>query len=243
MSTKMLALAAAGLLSTTTMAQDRGDWILRAGLGYVDPQGNSNNLVFEGIELQDFRVEVQSNTRPVFNLTWMATDRLGLELLASWPFKHDIDGERALSALGEVGTTKHLPPTLSLQYHFRPNQTFRPYAGIGLNYTLFFDEDTTDSLHQGIISTSNDALGTTFSGGETRLDIDNSFGLALQLGADIQISKAFFLNFDLRWIDIDGDAKLTTRTEDAQGFENLLHSRIKADIDPLIFSTTIGMRF
>lgn len=236
-------LAAVGLMSTTALAQDQGDWILRAGLGYIDPQGDSNNLVFEGIELDGYRIEAQGSTYPVVNLTWMASDRLGVELLASWPFKHDIDGDRALSALGKLGSTKHLPPTLSLQYHFRPNQTFRPYAGIGVNYTLFFDEDTTDSLHQGIIGTSNAALGTTYSGGETSLRNDDSYGLALQLGADIQISKAFFLNFDLRWIDIEADARLTTRTEDAQGFESILHSRVKADIDPLVFSTTFGMRF
>ena len=87
-----------------------------------------------------------------------------------------------------------------------------------MNYTLFFDEDTTDSLHQGIIGTSNAALGTTYSGGETGLRIDDSYGLALQLGADIQISKAFFLNVDLRWIDIEADARLTHTDRGCPGF-------------------------
>ena len=116
-------------MSTTALAQ---------GPGRLDPARRTRlcrssgvtatTWFFEGIELDGYRIEAQGNTRPVVNLTWMASDRLGVELLASWPFKHDIDGDQALSALGKLGSTKHLPPTLSLQYHFRPNQTFRPYG-------------------------------------------------------------------------------------------------------------------
>jgi len=148
-----------------------------------------------------------------------------------------------LSGLGKLGSTKHLPPVLSLQYHFNPNATIRPYAGIGLNYTLFFDEDAKTSLHEGIIGTSNALTGTDFTGGSTDLSIDDSFGIALQLGTDIQLSDALFLNFDLRWIDIEADAELTTTTETAAGIQTVLNSRIKTDIDPIVFSTTLGMRF
>jgi len=240
---RMTLIAAATLLATPAMAQSQGDWLVRAGLGWVNPTGDSNDLVFQGTQLDGYRIDVQDQVAAVFNVTWMASDRIGIELLASTPFKHDIDGDQVLEGLGKLGSTRHLPPTLSLQYHFRPNQTFRPYAGIGVNYTLFFDEKANDTLHQGIIGTSNALLGTQYTGGDTRLSIDNSFGVALQLGADWQISKAFFLNFDLRWIDIEADAKLTSTTEDGQGFQTILNSRIKADIDPIVFSTTLGMRF
>ncbi|MGY6588572.1 MAG: OmpW/AlkL family protein [Wenzhouxiangella sp.] len=236
-------LAVAGLLSAGAMAQSQGDWIFRAGLGNVSPDTSSGNLVFEGIELDGYQIDVGSNTRPVFNLTWMATDRIGLEVLAAWPFEHSIKGDTALEGLGKLGDTKHLPPVLSLQYHFRPNETFRPYAGLGINYTYFFDESTTDSLHQGIIGTSNAALGTDYSGGSTSMNIKNSFGVALQLGADIQISEQLFLNFDLRWIDIEADARLRTTTTDGAGATVNLNSRVKADIDPWVFSTTLGFRF
>ena len=61
----------------------------------------------------------------------MMTDNWAVELLAAYPFEHDIylvDGP-------EVGSTKHLPPTVSLQYHFMPDSTFQPYLGAGVNYT------------------------------------------------------------------------------------------------------------
>jgi outer membrane protein len=236
-------LAAVGLLSTNVMAQSQGDWILRAGLGYVSPDTSSDNLVFQGIELDGYTIDVGNNTRPVINLSWMATRHVGLEVLAAWPFEHSIKGDDAITGLGKLGETKHLPPVVSLQYHFRPNQTFRPYAGLGLNYTYFFDESTTDALHQGIIGTSNAALGTDYSGGSTRMNIKNSLGIALQLGADIQLTEALFLNFDLRWIDIEADARLRTTTVDGSGSTVNLNSRVKADIDPWVFSTTVGFRF
>lgn len=240
---KILLTAALALFSFNALGQSQGDWLVRVGLGYVSPDVDSSNLVFEGIELEDFRVDVDENTRPVITLGYMATDRIGVELLASWPFNHSVEGDGALTGLGKLGSTKHLPPTLSLQYHFRPDQTFRPYAGVGLNYTKFFDEKTTESLHQGIIGTSNAALGTDYAGGSTDMTIDDSFGLALQLGADVALNQAWFLNFDLRWIDIEADAELRTNTVDGAGFDVDLASRVKADIDPWVFSTSIGLKF
>ncbi|TVQ41533.1 MAG: OmpW family protein [Wenzhouxiangella sp.] len=239
----LMVLAAAGLMCANAAAQSQGDWIFRAGLGYVTPNTSSNNLVFQGIELDGYQIDVGNNTRPVFNLTWMATDNLGVEVLAAWPFEHNIRGDKALTGLGKLGETKHLPPVVSLQYHFLPNERFRPYAGLGVNYTYFFDESTTSALHEGIIGTSNAALGTSYSGGDTSMNIKNSLGVALQVGADIQLNDTLFLNFDLRWIDITADARLRTRTIDSNGSEVTLNSRVKADLDPWVFSTTLGFRF
>lgn len=240
---KILIMAVLTLFSCSALAQSQGDWLVRLGLGHVSPDADSSNLFFEGMELADYRIDVDEDTRPILNFTYMATDSLGVELLAAWPFEHRVKGDGALTGLGKLGSTKHLPPVLSLQYHFRPNQTFRPYAGVGLNYTKFFDEKTTDALHQGIIGTANNALGTDYAGGSTEMTIDDSFGIALQLGADVALNDAWFLNVDLRWIDIEADADLLSTTVDGGGFKVDLASSIKADIDPWVFSTAIGLKF
>jgi len=236
------AVALSSALVAPALAQDAGDWEFGFGVGVVAPNTSSDDLVFEGTSLDDFRVDVDDKFGIVVNATYFMSSNWGLELLASTPWKHDVNGAGALEPLGELGSVKQLPPTLSLQYHFRPNQTIRPYVGAGLNYTLFFDESTTTSLHEGIVATANGALGTNYSGGSTDLSVDDSFGLALQAGFDIELTEAWFLNFDLRWIDIGVDAELQTNTFDGDD-PITLNSALDIDIDPWVFSTTVGFRF
>lgn len=222
----IITLAVIGLFSANAVAQSQSDWIVRVGVGHVNTDVSSGNLVASGAELDGYQIDVSNNTRPIFNLTFMATDNLGVELLAAWPFEHSIKGDGVLSGAGKLGETKHLPPTLSLQYHFLPNARFRPYAGLGINYTNFFDSKTTPTLDGAL-------------GGESSMNIKDSWGAALQVGADVDINDSMFLNFAVRWIQIEADARIRTRTADG----SILHSRIKADLDPWVYSAAIGFRF
>ena len=195
------ALAVAALVVSAPLAQahEQGDWIVRVGLGNVDPKSNNGDIA-----------SVDSGAMLVFNGTYMLTNTVGVELLASAPFSHDID----LAADGtKVGETKHLPPTLSLQYHFDTVGDFDPYVGVGINYTLFFDEKTVGPLQGG------------------DLDLDNSFGAAAQLGFDYQLTESMSLNLDARWIKIETDARLNGADLET------------VEIDPLVYSVTVGWRF
>lgn len=193
------ATAAVVVFSSAANAYEKGDWLLRVGVGNVDPK-SSNGLV----------ANVDSGTAVVFNGTYFFTPNVGLEILAATPFSHDIK----LAADGtKVGETKHLPPTFSLQYHFDTGSAFKPYVGAGLNYTLFFDEETTGPL----------------SG--SSLKLDDSVGFAAQLGTDFDISETMFVNLDIRWIDINTDAEL-----DGAALEEV-------EIDPMVYSLTLGWRF
>lgn len=231
------------IAAVPAIAQDQGNWQFRFGAGYIATDTGNDDLVFEGTRLDDFRIDVDDQAGLVFDLTYFLSPNWAVELLASAPFEHEIDGAGALGALGEIGDTKHLPPTLSLQYHFLPNQTFRPYVGAGLNYTLFFDDSTNAGLHEGVVATANGALGTDFSGGSTNLSIDDSFGLGLQAGVDVDVTESWFWNFSVRWIQINVDADLKTTTFDPNGIDTLFRSSIDTDIDPFVFSTQVGFRF
>ncbi len=187
------------MLGATAHAQEAGDWIVRVGVGNVDPKSDNGDIA-----------SVDSGTAAVFNATYMMTDNIGIELLAATPFTHDIK----LAAGGtRVGETKHLPPTLSVQYHFDTNSAIRPYVGAGLNFTLFFDEETTGPL------------------AGTNLDLEESFGIAAQVGADWDFSDNMFANLDVRWINIETDARL-----DGAPLETV-------EIDPIVYSLTLGWRF
>jgi len=187
------------LLGSAANAYDQGDWLLRVGVGNVDPKSSNGDVV-----------TVDSGTALVFNGTYFFTPNLGFEILAATPFSHDI---KLADGGAKVGETKHLPPTFSLNYHFDTNSAFKPYVGAGLNYTLFFDEDTEGDL-------------SDFS-----LSLDDSIGLAAQLGADFDVSDTMFMNVAIRWIDINTDAEL-----DGVGVEEV-------EIDPLVYSLTVGWKF
>jgi outer membrane protein len=169
-------VAITSLLGTSALAA-QGDWLVRVGASVVDPK--SDNLTLAPTT----KLQVEDDTRPTFDVTYMFRDKWGVELLASTPWTHDLTLKTAAGnvALGEV---QHLPPTLSVQYHFNPAGRIRPYVGLGINYTLLFKEEP------------------------ATLSVDNSFGPAAQLGVDVGINDRWFVNLSARYIDIDADARL-----------------------------------
>jgi outer membrane protein len=165
---------ALAVLAGPVAAQSQGDWTVGVGLGYVNPKSNNGTLAGAA-------ATVDEDVRPTFTVEYFIRDNLGIELLAATPFEHDVSLGGAVAA-----SVKHLPPTLSLNYHFPTQGKFKPFVGAGINYTTFFEETT--------------ALGT--------LELDDSIGIALQAGADYMISDRGALRFNVRWIDISTDATL-----------------------------------
>lgn len=159
-------------LSSQAFAYDKGDFVVRAGAVLVDPQGDG---ALNGA------LDVDDNTQLGINMTYMFTDNIGLGVLGATPFEHDITLNGA-----KIGSTKHLPPTITAQYHFDTGSAFKPYVGVGLNYTVFFEEEST--------------LGD--------LELDDSVGVAFESGVDYWVNDKWGVNFSIWKADIDSDAKL-----------------------------------
>lgn len=198
-------LCAAGALAPAAHAHEAGDWLLKVGVTQVKPKSDNGSVLDGAVDL-----DVNSNVRPSFTLTYMATRNIGVELLGAWPFQHDVRGS---GGLGRIASTKHLPPTLSVQWHFLPDSRVQPYVGVGVNYTHFFDTRT-----RGALSGSDMKLG-------------DSWGLAGQIGMDVKLDERWFLNADLRYIDISSKVKL-----DGQRIGT-------ARIDPWVATVAVGYRF
>ena len=106
------AMAALLLASPATYAYEKGDWIIQAGVGSVDPKSNNGTIA-----------SVDAGESLIISGEYMFSDKLGFEVLAAWPFSHDIK----LAADGtKVAETKQLPPTFSLKYHFATDAAFNP---------------------------------------------------------------------------------------------------------------------
>jgi outer membrane protein len=189
-------LVAAGLIAGTAQAA-QGEWMGRARAIGIQPNESSSPLALEASN--EWTVEL--------DFSYFVTKNLALELILATK-KHDIKS----SGVG-IGDVALLPPTLTLQYHFNPDEgSFRPYVGVGLNYTKFYD--------------------INLGGGTLTVD-SSSWGPALQLGVDIPIGKNLYLNLDVKKIWIGTDVKAVATSAQVSSF----------DVEPIIYGVGVGMRW
>ncbi len=238
-------LAAAILaLPTVTMAHEANSFILRVGAVMVEPNEDSSDLSVKTADIgtvENARVGLNSDTQLGINFTYKFTDNLGIGVLGATPFKHDIQSAGLLSdlGLGNLGSTKHLPPTVTLQYFpLSPSSKVQPYVGIGFNYTTFFQEDTSSDLtaaFQTVADLNNVAVTVT----GVDLKLDDSFGLAAELGVDYMLTDRLMLNAAIWYADIDTEATLTGKTEEGINVK----AKLDVDIDPMVYMVSVGYKF
>jgi outer membrane protein len=203
--------------SSVTQAVEKGDWLIRVGPALVEPNDRSGDV--DGIPNSGVRVDNKLTLG--YQIAYMFTDSIAVELLGITPSNHNLSGEGSISSLGGLGDVDVFPPTLSLQYHFNNSTPFKPYVGVGINYTTFSNEETSNALDAAL-------------GGPTDLEIDDSFGFSAQVGVDYFVSESVFLNTSLWYVDIDADAELTTGN---------VSRDVDIDIDPWVIFIGIGKKF
>lgn len=196
-------VAALGAVAApAAQAESSDNWVVRFGAHVVDPKSNNGTLA-------GAKATVDSSVRPSASLEYMITPNLGVDLLAAWPFEHDVK----LLGLGKVAQTKQLPPTVGLNYHFMPNNSWSPFLGLGLNYTNFFDTKGAGALNGASVS------------------IENSWGIAAHAGVDFNINPKWLITADVRWINIKSDVKVGGAKVGT------------AAINPMVYGLSVGYRF
>ena len=213
-----VSVLAMAIAAPFAQAHQAGDVIVRAGAVTVDPREDSGNVRVGGAAQQGTGATLDSDTQLGLNFAYMLTDKIGIELLAATPFKHDV-GTKGLDGLN-LGEVKHLPPTLSVVYYpLDSKSAFKPYVGAGINYTWFFDDEL-----------SSEAEAAGFRG----LDMKDSWGLAFQVGADYMLTDNLMVNAQVRYIDID-----TTGTTHAGPTK----VKVDVDVDPMVYMVGLGYKF
>ncbi|OJX49982.1 MAG: OmpW family protein [Flavobacterium sp. 38-13] len=162
---------------------------------------------------------------PELDFTYFFTKNISAELILGTS-KHDVSTVGSdISAVGgptsadvNLGSVYLLPPTLTVQYHFLPDQIFNPYVGAGVNYTVFY----------------NEKAGNTVRG----IEYDNSFGYAFQVGFDLMLNDKFFINADIKKIFLKTDV-----TVDASNLATGLSIPADVEINPLLLGFGVGMKF
>lgn len=220
----LLTIALLSCTSTVALANQAGDILIRGGATMVSPDSAKAPVFLGGDDSAGLSLSVEDNTQLGLNFVYFFDTNWAIELLAATPFTHDVIINDPNAALGVDGVklaeVTHLPPTLSALYYFDTGTAFKPYVGLGLNYTHFFKEE---------FEPAPKSLG--FS----NLQLDGSFGYSVQIGADYEIDKNWSVNASARYIDISTDA-----TFDVAG-ESIGKSTI--DVDPMVYSIMVGYKF
>lgn len=171
-------LITTALMTLLPLTAQADNWMMRVRALDIVPQVSTSPSVAG--------LDVSSEWTPEIDFTYFVTPHIGMELILATQ-RHEVTLNGA-----SLGKLSHLPPTLTVQYHFQPTPTIKPYVGAGINYTHFYNVDLAPGL-----------------------TIDrNSFGGALQAGVDIAVTQNGYINLDVKkiWINTDiksGGTKLT----------------------------------
>ena len=201
-------LGALALAAAPSAAQQpaEGKFLVRLRALSLTPADKSDAI--PSLSVPTDAITVSSKIFPEIDISYFFTKNIAAELVLTYPQQHDVE----LSGT-KIGTFKHLPPSLLLQYHFLPDATFRPYVGAGANLTLISD-----------VQLAVPGVGA--------LDLeDSSVGVVGQLGADIKVRPRHFLNIDTKKVTIGSDV-LTGGSK---------VSAVK--VDPFLVSVGFGIRF
>jgi outer membrane protein W len=129
-----------------------------------------------------FTVETILAPPPTINLTaggTLANKSLATTILGTLP--------TGVPPLGtQLGTTKALPPVLTLTYRFLPHYPIHPYLGAGVAYLYAYDAVITNKVLTQV--------------SQPTVSITPSWGYVLQTGADIQLWKGLYLTGDFKFI-------------------------------------------
>lgn len=195
------------LATLVTMMNVNADMMVRMRSINIMPDESGTPTVVGG------DVQINSESVPEIDFTYFLNDKIAFELIAATATHKVKTYNSASNTNHDLGDVSLLPPTLLLQYHHTFGK-FKPYVGAGLNYTFFYGADP--GSHKGI-------------------NYENSFGWAAQIGADYELSKNFYVNFDLKRIAISTDVRV----------DLYAGSSITADVDinPFIAGIGVGHRF
>lgn len=232
MKKSLLVLALAATFAPMLAHAEAGDWVVRARAVNVAPNEDSklgktvNKNVGLGATVMTPGAElaVSDKVIPELDISYYITKNIAAELILAVGTRHNvsIQGD-ALATVGnqDLGSVNLLPPTLTAQWHFNPDQTFDPYVGAGINYTIMLDRN---------LKVSRGALTGT------KIKIENdSWGPAVQAGFDINLKDGWLINADVKYVWLDTDVKLKTG-----GNWTKIDS---LDINPWVVGVGIGKKF
>lgn len=233
MKKSLIALAVAAALVPSLAMAEAGDIVVRLRATHISPDEDSKlgkqtaesyntataNTLY-GANGTNAELKVDSNTIPELDVSYYFTKNIAAELILALGSKHDVKTSNG-GVTHKLGEVNLLPPTLTLQWHFNPDQMIDPYVGAGVSYVRAMDNGLD---YEGIAP--------------IRID-RNNWGAALQAGLDVNLENRWLVNFDVKKIFVDTDVKVDAAALGVAGYRKIDN----LDIDPWVISVGFGKKF
>lgn len=238
MKKSLLVLALVAAFAPALAQAEAGDWVVRLRATNVSPSesselGKQTNASYTATTADTLygaggagaQLRVDNNTIPELDISYYITKNIAAELILALGTRHDVSisgmGAGAAITSANLGSVNLLPPTLTAQWHFMPDQTFDPYVGAGVAYVLGMDRSLT---------------AQTAGGGQPIRIERSNFGGVFQAGFDINLQDKWLVNFDVKKLWVNTDVELNLSNTGWKKIDSL-------DLNPLVVSIGVGKKF
>ena len=188
----VLALACLGSGAASAQTEWLAGTTVRMGYTHVAPNSSATEATGpllpgppSGVSLK-----VDNQSTLCFSLARDIDPNVEVELALGLPPTHDIRAQLSPALPAHIqnlngaviAKVRQIAPTLFVNYKFgEASSAFRPFVGVGVNYTNFDKREST-------------ALGNQLNGGPTDIRLTDSWGLAAQAGLSYRLSDKWSLN-------------------------------------------------
>ncbi|MDR3534663.1 MAG: OmpW family outer membrane protein [Rhodopila sp.] len=220
----MAACICSAALIDDANAQSAGSITLSTGWLHVAPQGDATPLTVESVggvavnqQIAGSGAHASSTNTVGITTEYYVTDNIGVAMLFGLPLKVNLVGDGTLQKYGNLGSTRPMPPAIELRYHlFSAESKFRPYLGLGVNYTWFTQVRTTNSQF------ITDSLGP---GGSAHATLSSSWNPVFEIGANYAITKHWSVGTSLGYVPVK--THLTLYGQTATGTQIVSRSTLR----------------
>lgn len=223
----VVAAAALSLLAFGAQATEQGTSTVYLGGAYIDVHSSAPPLSDPTgkVPPPGAQVRVGDSSTVGFGYTYRFLPQWSVEAALGIPPTHKTYGQGFLTPFGELSSVKEESPSVFFNYHLGSYGNFEPFVGLGLNFTHFSDAHST-------------ASGNAASGGPTRIELSNSWGLATHVGGTYAIDKHWSIVGTVAYADVKSDMTATTTTSAG---DLVRTTRIK--FNPVVYTLSIGYNF
>jgi len=179
----MAAVVSLAPIAAQAQAAAENQWMVRVravDLLFQNGQSGGNGSV------QSLNIKAQNQWIPEFDVTYFFTKNIAAELVLTYPQQVNITSGSGNTNVGKITA---LPPSLLAQYHFTDLGAFKPYVGLGVNYTIFGNRQNFPVLGNSV--TVN----------------QSSLGVVGQIGMDYMFDKNWGMNLDLKYATMSTEVK------------------------------------